>query len=160
VGASKMAVFDDMEATEKVRIYDKGVGGATTGGMLEYQDALTLRFGDILIPALTRRGPLELECKDFVSAIRDRRPPKASGRDGLKVVQVLEAASHSLAGGGSPVKIQPHTPAPAPPPPAPSRRREHSAGELMSERMVHPDAVVAPDVTLGAFVVIEAGARV
>ena len=106
VGASKMAVFDDMEATEKVRIYDKGVGGSAAGGVLEYQDALTLRFGDILIPELTMREPLEIECKDFVSAIRDHRPPKASGRDGYQVVQVLEAASHSLAGGGVPVRLE------------------------------------------------------
>jgi len=107
VGASKMAVFDDMEATEKIRIYDKGVRGATAGGMLEYQDALTLRFGDILIPELTMREPLDIECKDFVTAIRDRRPPVASGRDGLRVVQVLEAASHSLSGGGIPVRLEP-----------------------------------------------------
>ena len=106
VGASKMAVFDDMEATEKVRIYDKGVKGEA-GGMLEYKDTLTLRFGDILIPELTMREPLELECKDFVTAIRDRRQPLASGRDGLRVVQVLEAASHSLAGGGIPVRLEP-----------------------------------------------------
>jgi predicted dehydrogenase len=105
VGASKMAVFDDMEATEKVRIYDKGVKGAA-GGILEYQDALTLRFGDILIPEITMREPLDLECKDFVTAIRDRRQPLASGRDGLRVVQVLEAASHSLAGGGIPVRLE------------------------------------------------------
>jgi predicted dehydrogenase len=107
VGASKMAVFDDMEATEKVRIYDKGVRGAAAGGMLEYQDALTLRFGDILIPELTMREPLDIECKDFVQAIRDRRQPLASGRDGLRVVQVLEAASHSLSDGGIPVRLEP-----------------------------------------------------
>jgi predicted dehydrogenase len=94
-----------MESTEKVRIYDKGVGGAA-GEILSYQDALTLRFGDILIPEITMREPLELECKDFVSAIRERRPPRASGRGGLRVVQVLEAASHSLAGGGVPVRLE------------------------------------------------------
>jgi predicted dehydrogenase len=105
VGEKKMAVFDDMESTEKVRIYDKGVGGAA-GEILSYQDALTLRFGDILIPEITMREPLELECKDFVSAIRERRPPRASGRGGLRVVQVLEAASHSLAGGGVPVRLE------------------------------------------------------
>ena len=113
VGERKMAVFDDMEATEKVRIYDKGVRGVA-GETLEYKDALTLRFGDILIPQLVMQEPLELECKDFVAAIRERRAPRASGKDGLRVVQVLEAAAHSLAGGGVPVRIEPDLePAPA-----------------------------------------------
>jgi predicted dehydrogenase len=113
VGEKKMAVFDDMEATEKVRIYDKGVGGAA-GEFLSYQDALTLRFGDILIPEITMREPLELECRDFVSAIRERRAPRANGRDGWRVVQVLEAASHSLSGGGVPVRIEVDSAATAP----------------------------------------------
>lgn len=104
VGARKMAVFDDMDSTEKIRIYDKGVGSAA-GGIVEYKDALTLRFGDILIPQLTMREPLELECKDFVRAITTGSPPRASGADGLRVVRVLEAAAHSLAGGGMPVRL-------------------------------------------------------
>jgi predicted dehydrogenase len=106
VGERKMAVFDDMEATEKVRIYDKGVRGVT-GETFEYKDALTLRFGDILIPQLVMQEPLELECRDFVAAIREGRAPRASGRDGMRVVQVLEAAAHSLAGGGVPVRLEP-----------------------------------------------------
>jgi predicted dehydrogenase len=100
-----MAVFDDMDSTEKIRIYDKGVGSAA-GGIVEYKDALTLRFGDILIPQLTMREPLELECRDFVRAITTGSPPRASGVDGLRVVQVLEAAAHSLASGGLPVRLE------------------------------------------------------
>ncbi len=105
VGSRKMVVFDDMEATEKLRIYDKGVGTAA-GGVLEYKDALTLRSGDILIPQLTMREPLELECRDFVAAIATGQAPRASGADGLRVVRVLEAAAHSLAGGGVPVRLE------------------------------------------------------
>jgi predicted dehydrogenase len=104
VGSSKMAVFDDM-STEKIRIYDRGVGYPAPG--LEYKDALTLRFGDILIPKLTMREPLELECRDFVDSVTGRRPPRASGLDGLRVVRVLEAAAHSLSGGGAPIRIEP-----------------------------------------------------
>jgi len=104
VGSRKMAVFDDMDSAEKIRIYDKGVGSGA-GGVLEYKDTLTLRSGDILIPQITMREPLELECKDFIRAITTGEPPRASGRDGLRVVQVLEAAAHSLAGGGGPVRL-------------------------------------------------------
>ncbi len=105
VGSRKMVVFDDMESTEKIRIYDKGVG-STAGGVLEYKDALTLRFGDILIPQITMREPLELECRDFVTAVATGSSPRASGVDGLRVVRVLEAAAHSLAGGGAPVRLE------------------------------------------------------
>jgi predicted dehydrogenase len=105
VGSRKMAVFDDMDSTEKIRIYDKGVASAA-GGIVEYKDALTLRFGDILIPQLTMREPLEIECNDFVRAITTGATPRASGADGLRVVRVLEAAAHSLAGGGMPVRLE------------------------------------------------------
>ncbi len=104
VGSRKMAVFDDMDSAEKIRIYDKGVGSAA-GGVLEYKDALTLRSGDILIPQITMREPLELECQDFIRAITTGGAPRASGLDGLHVVQVLEAAAHSLAAGGVPVRL-------------------------------------------------------
>jgi predicted dehydrogenase len=104
VGSRKMAVFDDMDSAEKIRIYDKGVASAA-GGVVEYKDALTLRFGDILIPQLTMREPLELECKDFIRAITTGERPRASGEDGFRVVQVLEAAAHSLAAGGAPVRL-------------------------------------------------------
>jgi predicted dehydrogenase len=106
VGARKMVVFDDMEATEKIRIFDKGVR-SPAGGVLEYKDALTLRFGDILIPQVAMREPLELECRDFVEAVKGRGRPRADGRAGLKVVRVLEAAARSLARGGTPVELVP-----------------------------------------------------
>jgi predicted dehydrogenase len=106
VGARKMVVFDDMEATEKIRIFDQGVR-SPAGGVLEYKDALTLRFGDILIPQLTMREPLELECRDFVDAVRTGGRPRADGRDGLRVVRVLETAAESLARGGVPVELVP-----------------------------------------------------
>lgn len=122
VGSRKMVVFDDMEATEKIRIYDKGVRAA--GGVLEYKDALTLRFGDILIPQVTMREPLELECRDFVDSVRSGRPPHADGLDGLRVVRVLEAAAHSLAAGGAPVRLEPEAELDRPP----ARRRPGEAG--------------------------------
>ncbi len=114
VGAQKMVVFDDMEATEKIRIYDKGVR-SPAGGVFEYKDALTLRFGDILIPQLTMKEPLELECRDFVDSVRSGRSPRAGGVDGLRVVQVLEAAAHSLSGDGAPVRLEPEAELDRPP---------------------------------------------
>jgi hypothetical protein len=56
VGSRKMVVFDDMEASEKIRIYDKGVDRAAQ--VVSYGDALTVRSGDILIPKISLQEPL------------------------------------------------------------------------------------------------------
>jgi predicted dehydrogenase len=104
VGSLQMAVFDDMEPAEKVRLYDRGVdlptlaGGDATAG-------LRLRFGDISIPRLSVTEPLQAECQHFVDCIREGWTPRSDGRDGLQVVQVLEAAERSLQEGGGPVSI-------------------------------------------------------
>lgn len=103
VGNKKMAVFDDMESSEKVRIYDKGVGA--NPGYTPYGQDLTLRFGDITIPSIRMREPLRAECEHFIESIETGRPPRSDGYDGLRVVKVLEAAQASLKSGGKPIKI-------------------------------------------------------
>jgi len=103
VGSQKMAVFDDMEASEKVRIYDKGVDRG--GSIVSYGDALTVRSGDILIPKISLQEPLRLECQHFVDCVRDRKTPITDGEDGLRVVRVLDAAQASLEAGGAPIPI-------------------------------------------------------
>jgi predicted dehydrogenase len=103
VGSQKMVVFDDMEASEKVRIYDKGVDRA--GEVVSYGDALTVRSGDILIPKLSLQEPLTIECKHFVECVRERRVPLTDGEGGLRVVKVLAAAQASLEQGGAPVPL-------------------------------------------------------
>src|SRR4030095_13381596 len=105
VGSQKMVVFDDMEASEKLRIYDKGVD--RPGQVLSYGDALTVRSGDILIPKLSLQEPLGLECRHFVECVRERKRPLTDGADGLRVVKVLAAAQASLDAGGAPVAIAP-----------------------------------------------------
>lgn len=104
VGSQKMVVFDDMEASEKLRIYDKGVDRGA-GQVVSYGDALTVRSGDILIPKLSLQEPLKLECQHFVDCVRDRKKPLTDGEDGLRVVKVLAAAQASLEAGGAPVPV-------------------------------------------------------
>ncbi len=103
VGSQKMAVFDDMEASEKLRIYDKGVDRA--GEVVSYGDALTVRSGDILIPRISLQEPLRIECQHFVDCVRERKTPLSDGADGLRVVRVLAAAQGSLEAGGTPVPV-------------------------------------------------------
>jgi predicted dehydrogenase len=102
VGSRKMAVFDDMEPTEKVRIYDRGVNRPD---YLPYGEALTLRFGDIVIPSIRAAEPLTIECQHFVDRLHDREQPRSDGASGLAVVRVLAAATQSLRRGGAPVTL-------------------------------------------------------
>ena len=101
-GSRKMAVFDDVESAEKIKIYDKA---AERRDYESYGDAITLRFGDVVIPHLDMVEPLKLECQHFVECIREGRTPRTDGRDGLRVVRVLEAAQKSLEKNGAPVGL-------------------------------------------------------
>ena len=103
VGSRKMVVFDDMEASEKVKVYDKGVD--RVGEVVSYGDALTVRSGDILIPKISLQEPLRLECQHFVECVRERRTPLTDGISGLQVVRVLAAAQASLERGGAPIRL-------------------------------------------------------
>jgi len=102
VGSRKMAVFDDVESAEKVRIYDKS---AERQQYDSYGDSITLRFGDVVIPQLEMAEPLKLECQHFAECVLSGRTPLSDGRDGLRVVQVLEAAQASLGQNGIPVEL-------------------------------------------------------
>ncbi|MBI4734033.1 MAG: Gfo/Idh/MocA family oxidoreductase [Rubrobacteridae bacterium] len=103
VGNKKMAVFDDMESSEKIRIYDKGVG--TGDDYKSYGEDLTLRFGDITIPTVKLKEPLRAECEHFIESIESGQKPRSDGANGLRVVKALEAAHKSLKSGGQPVAI-------------------------------------------------------
>ncbi|MCE5203458.1 MAG: Gfo/Idh/MocA family oxidoreductase [Actinomycetia bacterium] len=100
VGTRKMLVFDDMEATEKIWIYDRGVEPKEA---LPYGADLQLRFGDINVPWVPMKEPLAIEVQHFLDCCRNGSTPRSDGRDGLRVVRVLEAADESMAAAGAPV---------------------------------------------------------
>jgi len=103
VGSNQMAVFDDLEPNEKLRIYDKG---ATVNSDYDnFAEYIGLRFGDIHIPHINTGEPLRIECNHFLDCVRERRQPDSNGNDGLAVVKVLEAAQMSLKDGGKPVSL-------------------------------------------------------
>ena len=104
VGSQRMAVFDDLEANEKLKIYDKGAEVNTDYDT--FAEYVGLRFGDITIPYIRVGEPLRVECEHFLDCVRERKTPLSDGQDGLRVVKVLEAAARSLEGNGSPVQIK------------------------------------------------------
>ncbi|MBU1355057.1 MAG: Gfo/Idh/MocA family oxidoreductase [Candidatus Edwardsbacteria bacterium] len=94
VGSKKMVTFDDMEATEKIRIYDKGVNQEKRYG--SYDEVLTLRDGDIHIPYFKMQEPLKIEAGHFIECINEHKKPLSDGQNGLDVVKILAAVSLSL----------------------------------------------------------------
>lgn len=103
VGSQKMIVYDDVSAEGKVRIYDKGAfrKGDVTYGDFQYK----LHSGDILIPRLDMREPLQVECAHFVDCIRTGKRPLTDGENGLRVLRVLAAGERSLQRGGDRVSL-------------------------------------------------------
>ncbi len=96
VGDRKMAVYDDVDAPEKVKIYDRGVI-ADEGPDCRYR----YRNGETRIPSLVEVEPLLRECRHVVECIAHGTVPMTDGRNGLAVVRVLHAAQASLEGGGT-----------------------------------------------------------
>jgi predicted dehydrogenase len=99
-----MATFDDMEPAEKIRVYDKGVDVA--GSVVGWDRSLSLRTGDILIPKTPTGEPLRAECLHFLECVEKGIQPRSDGRDGLRVVRVLEAAQRSLEADGALINLQ------------------------------------------------------
>jgi len=104
VGTKKMLVYDDVEPMEKIKIYDKRVKTPphyNTFAEFHY----SYHYGDMHSPYLEQVEPLKVECQHFLDCIRTGTKPDSSGIEGLKVVQILEAATSSLKNGGRRVKI-------------------------------------------------------
>ncbi|HEX6910671.1 MAG TPA: Gfo/Idh/MocA family oxidoreductase [Longimicrobium sp.] len=117
VGSRQMAVYDDIEPLEKIRLYDRGVDVPpyhTDFG----EFALSYRYGDTRSPYLVEEEPLKAEARTFVECALRGGASRSDGRAGLDVVRILEAADRSLADGGGRVWLTPRAavavPAPLP----------------------------------------------
>ncbi len=104
-GSEKMIVYDDLEPSEKVKLYDKGV---TVNQHPEgvYQMLIGYRTGDMWAPRLETIEALRVEADEFVRAIQSGEPPATDGHAGLRVVEILEAATRSMADRGRPVELR------------------------------------------------------
>jgi predicted dehydrogenase len=104
-GSRKMIVYDDLEATEKIKVYDKGI---TVHGSAEIAHQLRIgyRAGDMWAPHLPAKEALQTEAEHFISCLQTGASPISNGITGLQVVEILEAASRSIAGQGNPVRLK------------------------------------------------------
>jgi len=104
VGSKKMMVFDDVQQTEKIRIYDKGVEipkHYDTFAEFHY----SYKYGDIVIPKIDGTEPLRTELNHLLDCIINDETPISDGPSGLNVVKILEAAQESLHNGNRPVVL-------------------------------------------------------
>ncbi|MFZ5850097.1 MAG: Gfo/Idh/MocA family protein [Actinomycetota bacterium] len=105
-GSRQMVVWDDLEPAARLRIFDRGVDlAASAGAEARARNLVSYRIGEMVAPALDEREALGGVVAEFLAAIRERRPPLTDGRSGLRVLEVLEAASASMAAGGALVPL-------------------------------------------------------
>ena len=100
-----MIVYDDLEPSEKVKVYDKGIT-LNNGSEGMYQLMVGYRTGDMWAPQLSRTEALWLEASHFIECIEEGRQPLTDGHVGLRVVRILEAATRSIAQRGRPVELR------------------------------------------------------
>jgi predicted dehydrogenase len=89
IGDSRMAVYDDVNTAEMLKIYNKGAD-------VHADPVVSYRYGAITIPHIDWMEPLHLECEDFANAIRTDTQPRANGGVGLEVVRILASAQEAL----------------------------------------------------------------
>jgi predicted dehydrogenase len=103
-GSKRMIVYDDLEASEKVKVYDRGVS-QTPDPESVYQMRIGYRSGDMWAPHLAVTEALQLEARHFVECINQDRTPLTDGVAGWRIVRLLEAASTSMSHQGRPVEL-------------------------------------------------------
>ena len=108
-GSRKMIVYDDIEPTEKVRVYDKGVTTnrieSDTDKEAAYRTLVSYRTGDVWVPKLDSTEALAHVSAEFLESIIDKRAPLTDGSAGLRVVRLLEAAQESINQGGRLIEL-------------------------------------------------------
>lgn len=105
-GSNKMIVYDDLQPSEKVKVYDTGVSFATDPGQI-HQMRVGYRTGDMCAPKLEGGEALSFAAEHFVDCATRRRATLTPGEAGLRIVEIIEAATLSMRGRGRSVRIDP-----------------------------------------------------
>jgi predicted dehydrogenase len=103
-GSKKMITYDDLQPSEKVKIYDKGVSFTDDPAKI-YEMRVGYRTGDMWAPKLAGAEALAVEVEHFVDCIENSKPSITDGRLGLRVVELVEAATSSMRGRGETVHL-------------------------------------------------------
>ncbi len=107
-GSRRIAVWDDLNPSQRLSMYDKGVElGAPVGGDARREKLISYRTGDMVAPALPEREALQGVVGELASSIRESRAPLTDGQAGLRVLKALEALPRSIRARGAAVPIEP-----------------------------------------------------
>ncbi len=109
IGSHRMAVYDDVQSVEKIKIYDHGVTELSSEELRR-----SYRSGDIRSPHIAGIEPLQMEMRHFIECINTGARPRSDGEAGLRVVRVLDAGMRSLRAGGVRVAYREHAVTPEP----------------------------------------------
>lgn len=104
-GSEKMILYDDLEPSEKVKIYDKGVTLSQSPEAV-YEMLVSYRSGDMWAPRLDATEALQTEAQHFIDCIENNKQPETDGQAGLRLVKIVEAAEKSLLARGQLVEIE------------------------------------------------------
>jgi predicted dehydrogenase len=105
VGSDRRIVFNDMNGIEQVRVFEKGIRAVDAEPLTYGEYRLDIRDGDILSPRVDVGEPLKTQCRHFLECVATNAAPLTGGREGQRVVRVLEAVDRSLALHGAPVEV-------------------------------------------------------
>ena len=104
-GSLKMVMYDDNEPSEKIRVYDKGISVKNDPESI-YQMLIQYRTGDMWAPQLEATEALRVEAQHFIKAITEGRALSEECESGLRIVEILEAATKSIAQRGRPDDLE------------------------------------------------------
>jgi predicted dehydrogenase len=104
-GSEKMIVYDDLEPSDKLKVYDKGIT-VTPGPEAVYKMLVSYRSGDMWAPRLDNTEALHTEALQFIDCVKNKRPSETDGMAGLRMVKMIEAAEESLRDRGKLVELE------------------------------------------------------
>ena len=103
-GTEQMIVYDDLETSEKIKLYDKGITVTETPED-KRKLLISYRTGDLWSPKVAENEALAVEAEHFAACVRGEQVPITGGRAGLELVRILEAANLSMRDNGAPVSL-------------------------------------------------------
>jgi predicted dehydrogenase len=103
-GSRRMILYDDVQPSEKVKVYDKGID-LSSSAESAYQMLVSYRSGDMWAPKLEMTEALHVELSHFIRCISNKLTPITDGHAGYRVVKILEAATESVKGRGRLVEL-------------------------------------------------------
>jgi predicted dehydrogenase len=104
-GSKKMIIYNDLEPSEKIKLYDKGVSFTDDPQKIQ-EMRVTQRTGDMWAPKIAATEALSIGSAHFIECIEQNKVPETNGRLGVRVVELIEAATASMRGKGETVYIQ------------------------------------------------------